>query len=99
MYTGVRSVQAMPGKLGELIPIAKDIAAVVRRVGGTDIKVATAFGGNVAELAWIGTYDTLSQFEDILTKAMADAEYRALLKKLEPILIPGSGRDQFWRHV
>lgn len=99
MYTGVRTVHALPGRLGEVFPIAKEIAAVVKRVTGRELHVAAAFGGNIAELAWVGTYDSLAQFEDMIAKATADAEYRALVQKVAPIIVPGTGRDQFWRHL
>jgi hypothetical protein len=99
MFTGIRSVHAMPGKIGELIPIAKELAAAIKRVSGHQLHVAAAFGGNIAELAWVGTYDSIAQFEDMIAKATADADYRALVQKAAPIVVPGTGRDQFWRHL
>ena len=99
MYSGVRTLHVMPGKIGELIPLAKEIAAAVKRVSGVELRVGVGFGGSIAELAWVGTYDSLSHFEDMIAKSTADAEYRALVQRLAPYVVPGTGRDQFWRHV
>jgi hypothetical protein len=99
MITFVRTAVAMPGKLGDLVPIAKEIGAISKRVNSRELTVGMAFGGNGSEVAWIVQYDSLAQSEEFLTRLMADAEYRALLKQIETLLVPGSLRDQIWRHV
>ena len=99
MITIARTGVTMPGKVGEVIPIAKEIAAIVKRIGGKDLQVGTPVGGNFAEVVWIGQYDGTTQFEDVALRCAGDPEYRACVKKLETLLVPGSARDQIWRHL
>lgn len=99
MITIVRTSATMPGKIGEVIPIAKEIAAIVKRIGGKDLQIGIPVGGNFAEIAWIGQYDNSTQFEDVALRCAGDPEYRACVKKLETLLVPGTARDQIWRHV
>jgi hypothetical protein len=99
MVTFIRTVVALPGKLFELLALAKEIAAVVKGVTGMDLAVCSAFGGNPTEGAWIWQFDRVAQLETNAVKVMADAEYRTALKKLENLVVPGSARDQIWMHV
>ena len=96
MVTFIRTVVALPGKLFELLALAKEIAAVVKGVTGMDLAVCSAFGGNPTEVAWIWQFDSVAQLETNAVKVMADAEYRTALKKLENLVVPGSARDQIW---
>jgi UDP-N-acetylmuramyl tripeptide synthase len=99
MVTFVRTNLALPGKLFELLAVAKEIAAVVKGLTERDLVVCSAFGGNPAEVAWIWQVDSIAQLEANGVKVMADAEYRTALNKLENLVVPGSARDQIWMHV
>lgn len=78
MVTFIRTVVALPGKLFELLALAKEIAAVVKGVTGMDLTVCSAFGGNPTEVAWIWQFDSVAQLETNAVKVMADAEYRTV---------------------
>ena len=99
MVTFVRTNVALPGKLFELLAVAKEIAAVVKGLTGTDLAVCSAFGGNPTEVAWIWQVDSVAQLETNAGKVMGDAEYRTALKKVENLVVPGSARDQIWMHI
>lgn len=99
MITVVRTVVAMPGKLGELTPVAKEICGIIKRLCGKDVAAGNAIGGNGVEVAWIAQYDSLGQWEEVTLKLMADADYRGLLKKIETLYVPGSVHDHIWRHA
>jgi hypothetical protein len=60
--------------------------------------VCAAFGGMLAEIAGIGQYDSVGQYDEMRTKALGDGEYRAALKKARDLFMPGSERDQIWKH-
>jgi hypothetical protein len=98
MITFVRTVVALPGKLFELLAVAKETAGLVKRLTGKDIAVSGAVGGVVGEIALIGHYDSLAQFEEATAKIMADAEFRLTVKKFKGLVVPGTARDQMWRH-
>jgi hypothetical protein len=53
MITFVRTAVAAPGKLGEALMWGKEITAIVKRVTGKEMAIASPFGGAVTELAWI----------------------------------------------
>ena len=99
MITFVRTTVAMPGKLFELLAVAKEIAGLVKRVTGKDLAVSAAVGGVVGEIAWIAHYDSLAQLDEGNAKIMADAEVRSMVKKLEGLVVPGTTRDHLWRHL
>jgi hypothetical protein len=99
MITTVRTVQAMPGKIFDAITWGKEIAAIVKRVTGHELTVSLSFGRNVAEVAWIGKVDNASQIEENFAKLSADKDYVNVLKKAEGLVVPGSGRDRYWRTV
>jgi hypothetical protein len=96
MVRVVRTNIALPGKLLELLAVAKEIAAVVKGLTGLDLAVCSAFGGNPAEVAWIFQVDSVAQLEADYIKIMSDTGYRNVLKKLENLVVPGSARDQIW---
>jgi hypothetical protein len=83
---------------GEAISWAKEVAALVKRVTGKEQFVCTSFGGMLAEIAWIGQYDSVGQYDEMRTKVVSDGEYRTVLKKARNLFTPGSDRDQIWKH-
>jgi hypothetical protein len=99
MITFIRTAKTMPGKIGEAVVWAKEIAGVVKRVVGKDVVVATPFGGVIGELAWIIQYENAGHAEEALSKLMADRDYVTLLKKAETLVVPASGHDHLWRHL
>jgi hypothetical protein len=98
MITVIRTATAFPGMRGEGTAWAKEIAALVKRVTGKEQFVCTTFGGMLAEIAWIGQYDSVGQYDGMRTKVVSDTEYRTILKKARGLFTPGSDRDQIWKH-
>jgi hypothetical protein len=99
MITHIRTAVALSGKSLELMGFAKEMAEIIGRVTGTKPAVASAFGGNANEVAWISQPESLSQMEETLAKLVADPDYRTTLKKAEHLVVPGMTRDHVWRHV
>ena len=81
MITVIRTATAFPGMTGEALSWAKEIAALVKRVTGKEQIVCSSFGGMLAEIAWIGQYDTVGQYDEMRTKILSDGDYRTALKK------------------
>ena len=98
MITVIRTATSFPGMTGEAITWAKEVAALVKRVTGKEQFVCTSFGGMLADIAWIGHYDSVGQYDEMRTKVVSDAEYRTVLKKARNLFMPGSDRDQIWKH-
>jgi len=99
MITMIRSVVAMPGKSFEYLSVATEMVPVVKRVTGVEAKLATAIGGDPTTIGYIAQWASLGDLETGMAKLMADADYRALIKKSEHLLVPGSVRDNIWRHL
>src|ERR1700758_2905320 len=76
MITVIRTATAFPGMTGEAIAWAQEVAALVKRVTGKEQFVCTSFGGMLAEIAWIGQYDSVGQYDEMRTKVLSDGEYR-----------------------
>jgi hypothetical protein len=98
MITVIRTVTAYPGMTGEAVAWAKKIAAMVKRVTGKEQVVSTSFAGMLADIAWIGQYDSVAQYDEFRTKVITDHEYIDALKKARELFVPGSDRDQIWKH-
>ena len=98
MITVIRTATAFPGMTGEALSWAKEIAALVKRVTGKEQIVCSSFGGMLAEIAWIGQYDSVGQYDEMRTKILSDGDYRTALKKARDLFTPDSGRDQIWKH-
>jgi len=94
----IRTVTAYPRMTGEAIAWARDIAATVKRVTGKEQVVATSFAGMLADIAWIGQYDSVGQYDEFRTQVIADRDYVGALKKARDLFVPGSDRDQIWKH-
>src|ERR1700736_2106106 len=99
MITLGRTYLALPGKAFDLVAAAKESTALGKRVTGIDFTLATAFGGNVGEIAVISNFDSMTHLEETNVKLMADAEFRAATSKTQSLTVPRASRDQFWRHV
>src|SRR6516225_4980785 len=98
MITVIRTATAFPGVTGEAIAWAKEVAALVKRVTGKEQSVCTSFGGMLADIAWIGQYDSVGQYDEFRTQVIADRDYVGALKKARDLFVPGSDRDQIWKH-
>ena len=98
MITVIRTAAALPGETGEALAWAKEVAVLVKRITGKDQVVATAFAGMLADIAWIGHYDSVAQYDELRSKVLADSHYMEALKKARNLFMPGSDRDQVWKH-
>lgn len=98
MITVIRTATALPGMTGDAVSWAKKVAAIVKRITGKEQIVSTAFAGLLSEIAWIGRYQSVAQYDEPRTKVLSDQEYIDMLKKAREMFVPCSGRDQVWKH-
>jgi hypothetical protein len=99
MITHLRTFVIHPGKLLEFIPLAKEAQAMLSRVTGLEVTFVMAVGGDPMNVGFTSRCASLAEFETAIAKLPADADYRAYFKKTEAFIVPGSYRDQLWRHV
>lgn len=99
MITIIRSAAIAPGKTGDAVAFAKTIAKYIEEKYDTKLQILMPIGGNPYRIAWLAHYENLAQWETLTSKAMADAEYMALLVKNAPTFLPGSIHDEIWRAI
>jgi hypothetical protein len=99
MITYIRSVNCLPGKFSEAVVWAKELAAIVARVTGREVKVASAIGNDPNTICWIAEFENLGQVEDDIAKYSKDGSFLGIVARSADLVLPGSTRDQIWRHI
>jgi hypothetical protein len=94
-----RTVVPMPGKSFELLTLSKETAAVVNAVAGVEVTVFGRLGAQVGEVVSVSNYSSLANFEEKSAKILASAQYQAVVKKFEGVILPGSAHDRLLRQL
>jgi hypothetical protein len=82
-----RITVAMPGKTFELMAALKEAASVAKSVTGVEITIFSSMGAQVGE------------YVNVSTKLLGSAEWQAVVKKFEGVIVPGSTHDHFLRQI
>ena len=90
---------AMPGKVFELQAVLKEVAAVVKAVSDVEVLTFASMGAQIGEVVTVSNYSSLADFEEKAAKILGSAEYQAVVKKLEGLVVPGSPREHFLRQI
>ncbi len=99
MITSIRSLVVQPGRTFEYMTVAKELAAIMKHASGHEPVVAMSFGGDPLAFAYIIEFASAAELEEGRVKLMADTAYRTAITKTDHLVVPGSFRDQFWRHL
>lgn len=99
MIIFVRTASVMPGKMGEAMAAAREIAAYVSKKFGVTLEVMLPVGGNPNRIAWRSEYSGLGDLEETFNQTITDADYGALVAKIANLFIAGSVEDVIWRKV
>ena len=99
MITFIRSVNCLPARFGEGLTWAKKLAAIVGRVTGREVNVASSVGGDPNTICWIAQFEDLGELEAAIAKYSADVEFLSVVARSARLVVPGSTRDQIWRHA
>jgi hypothetical protein len=73
---------------GDAVAWAKEIASIVERATGKEQVVCTAFAGLLSDIAWIGRYDSVGEYDDLRTKVISDHDMSRQLRRREISLFP-----------
>jgi hypothetical protein len=95
----VRTAQSAPGKLGELMSFAKEIAAYLKSKHGIDVKVMMQAGGPVGRICWLAQHKSFADYENSMNKIMADPDYQKIVQKVAGLVIAGQTHDSLWHEV
>jgi hypothetical protein len=94
-----RITVAMPGKTFELMAALKEAASVAKSVTGVEITIFSSMGAQVGEYVNVSNYSSLADFEEKMAKLLGSAEWQAVVKKFEGLIVPGSTHDHFLRQI
>jgi hypothetical protein len=99
MIRYARTVVPAPGKSFELLTLSKEVAAVVKAVAGVEVTVFGRLGAQVGEVVSVSEFSNLADFEEKTAKILASAQYQAVIKKFEGVIVPGSAHDRLLRQL
>ena len=99
MIRFVRTASIAPGKLGDALAFAKQVAEYVGTHFGVRLEVMMPVGGNPNRVAWRAEYSNLAAMEEMQTKMLADPKYMEIVGKGAQNFIAGSANDSIWRTV
>ena len=99
MISLARITVAMPGKTFELMAALKEAASVIKSVTGVEVTIFSSMGAQVGEYANVSNYSSLADFEEKMAKLVGSAEWQAVVKKFEGLIVPGSTHDHFLRQI
>jgi hypothetical protein len=99
MITFVRTDSIAPGKLGEALAFAVQIAAFVEKTIGHKVSVSVPVGGNPFRIAWVVAFPDLAALEVSFNQLQTDAEYMKQVEAAAPYFLPGEARDEIWSSV
>jgi hypothetical protein len=99
MVTQIRSAAIAPGKAGDAIVFGNQIVKYVKEKYGTTAELLMPIGGNPARIAFRINYESMTGWETLTAKLMADPDYQALVAKNSATFLPGSVHDDFWRTI
>ena len=97
MVTIMRSASIAPGKLGDALAFAHNIAKFIHEKYGIKLELLMPIGGNPNRIGWHTMYASLADLETTMAKLMADPEYMALIAANAANMIAGSVYDDIWR--
>jgi len=99
MITYVRTANIAPGRTGEAVAFAQEIAKLVDKITGVKVGVSIPVGGNPFRIAWVSSVADLATVEATWAKLMANADYMKVAEGGAAYFLPGSAHDEMWRSV
>lgn len=99
MIRFVRTTSIAPGKVGDALAYAKQIAEYVGKQYGVQLQVMMPVGGNPHRIAWRTEFPNLGAMEEFQSKLLLDPKFIELSSKAGPNFIAGSMNDAIWRTV
>jgi hypothetical protein len=99
MITIIRTVAIAPGKMGDALAFANQIAKYFKEKYARTVEVLMPVGGNPARIAWLSNYESLAQWEAFTAKLHADPDYMGMIAKNTPVFLPGLINDDIWRTI
>ena len=83
MITWVRTANIHDGKINEAFEWAAKVASYInKKFDGANVQVLRNVGGPMYQVHWVGTHDSLAEFERQWKQIESDKGYRNLLTEI-----------------
>jgi len=101
MITFVRTGDIQDGKAMQAIEWAVKISAYINETFETNISVQQNVAGQINQLHWVSTFESLGDFEVLMGKLMEDADYQQLIAESgeKGLFSANSLVDSFYRTI
>src|ERR1700683_2091099 len=99
MINFMRTALIAPGKTGDALAFANQVAKHIKEKYGTTLELLMPIGDNPGRIAWTSRYQNLGEWETLSAKLLADSEYLGLIAKNASTFLPGSVHDELWRTI
>ena len=94
-----RTACVAPGKFGDALAFAKEIAEFINKQYGVKLEIMLPIGGNPQRIAWRAEYPNLGAMDEFQTKLLMDAKFNELSSKGGANFVAGSMNDVIWRTI
>jgi hypothetical protein len=91
-----RTACVKSGMMADALVTAREIAALVGKLVGVDVRLELPIGGNPWRIRWTIQYADLNAMEAANATFMTNAEYNARLREIADYLISGASLDEVW---
>jgi hypothetical protein len=96
-----RSVRTKPGKMGEALAWANEVAKYIndRSPDGNDVLVFNQLFGDVGAVGWFVDTANLNDLNVMMSDLAADEKYWAVVNKGADLLVEATAQDRLWQQV
>ena len=96
-----RSVRTKPGKMGEALAWANEIAKYIndRSPDGNDVLVFNQMFGDVGAVGWFLDTANLNDLSVLMGDLAADQEYWAVVNKGADLVVEATAQDRLWQQA
>jgi hypothetical protein len=101
MITWVRTAEIRDGKRLEAVQWALKTAAYVNNAFDLNITVQSNVSGQLNQLHWVGTYESMAGYDEAASKIFEDAGYQQLAREAvdQELYFGSSITDSFYRTI
>ena len=93
MILFTRTSDIAPGQIGPAVGFAKKVSAYIQEQYGRKVEVSMPVAGNPFRIHWTSSFDSLDQYDTLMTQLMQDAKYVDMIVSASSCFIAGSAHD------
>lgn len=99
MILFTRTSDIASGQMAPAIGFAKKVSAYIESEHGRKVEVSMPVAGNPFRIHWTASFDSLEQFDSLMTKLTQDPKYLDMIVNASACFIPGSAHDTLTRTI